>query len=241
MADANPASGRGDKRAPVPGVRSNLALRVASAAVLAPLALVTAYLGGWPFAAFWAIAAAAVLWEWNKLVTGTIWTLAGLIYAGIMLLAPVVLRADPNYGFFAIALLFAIVWTTDILGYFGGRAIGGPKLMPAVSPKKTWSGALVGTLGAMVAAIIVARWFGAAALLPVAGIAIILSVTAQFGDLLESWIKRRFGAKDASQIIPGHGGVMDRLDGFWAAALVASVIGIAHGGFDDAARGLLVW
>ena len=209
--------------------------------VLAPLALVTAYLGGWPFAAFWAIAAAAVLWEWNKLVTGAIWTLAGPIYAGIMLLAPVVLRADPNHGFFAIVFLFAIVWTTDILGYFGGRAIGGPKLMPAVSPKKTWSGALVGTLGAILAAIVVARWFGAAALLPVASIAIILSVTAQVGDLLESWIKRRFGAKDASQIIPGHGGVMDRLDGFWAAALVASIIGIAHGGFDDAARGLLVW
>jgi phosphatidate cytidylyltransferase len=216
-------------------------LRIISAAVLGPIAIAAAYFGGWPFALFWAAAAAAVLWEWTKLVTGLIWTMAGIGYAGIMLLAPLLLRADNTYGFLALVLLFAIVWTTDILGYFAGRAIGGPKLLPAISPKKTWSGAIAGTLGAMIVAVLVANYFGAFNTTAIAIIALLLSIMAQLGDLLESWIKRQFGAKDASHLIPGHGGVMDRLDGFWAAALVGCVIGLLHGGFDGAARGLLVW
>ena len=216
-------------------------LRIISAAVLGPIAIAAAYFGGWPFAVFWAAAAAAVLWEWTKLVTGLIWTMAGIGYAGIMLLAPLLLRADNTYGFLALTLLFAIVWTTDILGYFAGRAIGGPKLLPAISPKKTWSGAIAGTLGAMIVAVLVANYFGAFNTTAIALIALLLSIMAQLGDLLESWVKRRFGAKDASHLIPGHGGVMDRLDGFWAAALVGCVIGLLHGGFDGAARGLLVW
>ena len=216
-------------------------LRIVSAAVLGPIAIAAAYFGGWPFAVFWAAAAAAVLWEWTKLVTGLIWTIAGIGYAGIMLLAPLLLRADNTYGFLALILLFAIVWTTDILGYFAGRAIGGPKLLPAISPKKTWSGAIAGTLGAMIVAVLVANYSGAFNTTAIALIALLLSIMAQLGDLLESWVKRQFGAKDASHLIPGHGGVMDRLDGFWAAALVGCVIGLLHGGFDGAARGLLVW
>ena len=216
-------------------------LRIVSAAVLGPIAIAAAYFGGWPFAVFWAAAAAAVLWEWTKLVTGLIWTIAGIGYAGIMLLAPLLLRADNTYGFLALVLLFAIVWTTDILGYFAGRAIGGPKLLPAISPKKTWSGAIAGTLGAMIVAVLVANYFGTFNTTAIAIIALLLSIMAQLGDLLESWVKRQFGAKDASHLIPGHGGVMDRLDGFWAAALVGCVIGLLHGGFDGAARGLLVW
>ena len=216
-------------------------LRIVSAAVLGPIAIAAAYFGGWPFAVFWAAAAAAVLWEWTKLVTGLIWTIAGIGYAGIMLLAPLLLRTDNTYGFLALVLLFAIVWTTDILGYFAGRAIGGPKLLPAISPKKTWSGAIAGTLGAMIVAVLVANYFGAFNTTAIAIIALLLSIMAQLGDLLESWVKRQFGAKDASHLIPGHGGVMDRLDGFWAAALVGCMIGLLHGGFDGAARGLLVW
>jgi len=220
---------------------SNLMLRIVSAAVLGPIAIAAAYFGGWPFALFWVAAAAAVLWEWTKLVTGLIWTIAGIGYAGIMLLAPLLLRTDNTYGFLALVLLFAIVWTTDILGYFAGRAIGGPKLLPAISPKKTWSGAIAGTLGAMIVAVLVANYFGAFNTTAIAIIALLLSIMAQLGDLLESWVKRQFGAKDASHLIPGHGGVMDRLDGFWAAALVGCMIGLLHGGFDGAARGLLVW
>ncbi|MGH6726351.1 MAG: phosphatidate cytidylyltransferase [Pseudolabrys sp.] len=289
MAEADPVSGPGDADRPVAAAASNLALRIVSAAVLAPLAVLTAYLGGWPFALFWGVAAIAVLWEWTALVAGRshrlmfsacgsaiavaalvawrgrpiaaillvgmgalaalifapqqrrLWIVAGIGYAGAMLLAPVLLRADDADGFIAMMLLFAVVWTTDVLGYFAGRAVGGPKLLPAVSPKKTWSGAIAGTLGAMVVAVAVADAFGAFERSTIAGIALLLSVVAQCGDLFESWVKRQFGAKDASHLIPGHGGVMDRLDGFWAAAVIGCLIGLLRGGFDAPARGLLVW
>jgi phosphatidate cytidylyltransferase len=224
----------------VAGAASNLALRVSSAAVLAPLALLTAYLGGWPFLVFWAVAAIAVFWEWVMLVTGPVWIVAGIGYAGVLLAAPLVLRSG-ELGFLAMLILFAVVWATDVLGYFAGRAFGGPKLMPAVSPKKTWSGAIVGTLGAMIVAVLLAESFGSFSVGAIALVALLLSVMAQLGDLLESWIKRQFGAKDASQLIPGHGGVMDRLDGFWAAALVGCLIGLLRGGFGGAPSGLLVW
>jgi phosphatidate cytidylyltransferase len=220
---------------------SNLLLRVVSAIVLAPIALGTMYVGGWPFTLFWAAAALAVLWEWTTLVKGPLWTIAGILYAAVMVLAPVILRRDAEYGLFAILLLFGVVWATDILGYFAGRAFGGPKLWPAVSPKKTWSGAIAGTLGAALVAAAGAAYFDRFQLGTIAGTSVLLSVVAQLGDLMESAIKRKFGAKDASHIIPGHGGVMDRLDGFWAAALVGCLIGLVRGGFDAPARGLLLW
>jgi phosphatidate cytidylyltransferase len=230
--------------------QSNLALRIASAAVLAPVAIGAAYFGGVAFAVFWAAAAIAAMWEWTRLVKGAVWIVSGILYAAAMFAAPVILRGDVapiisrgdvTFGLLAIVLLFAIVWSTDIFGYFAGRAIGGPKLMPAVSPKKTWSGAVAGTLGAMIVAVLVANLFGSFSTLAIAGVALLLSVCAQAGDLFESGVKRKFGVKDSSQLIPGHGGVMDRLDGFWAAAAVGCVIGLLRGGFEAPARGLLVW
>jgi phosphatidate cytidylyltransferase len=208
---------------------------------MAPLALFTTYLGGWPFALLWVAAALAVLWEWIKLVVGPGWIVAGIAYAGVLLVAPLVLRSDSEFGLLAMLILFGVVWTTDVLGYFAGHAFGGPKLMPTISPKKTWSGAIAGTLGAMIVAVLLAKSFGSFHVIAIALVALLLSMMAQLGDLFESWIKRRFGAKDASQLIPGHGGVMDRLDGFWAAALVACVIGLLRGGFGNPAAGLLVW
>jgi phosphatidate cytidylyltransferase len=168
------------------------------------------------------------------------WIAGAVPYAGALGLAPIVLRSDEQDGFLAVIFLFAVVWTTDIVAYFAGRAIGGPKLMPQVSPKKTWSGALAGTLAAAAAAVIFAEAATLAAF-ALAMLAVILSVFAQAGDLFESFLKRRFGAKDSSHLIPGHGGLMDRLDGFVAAGLVAALIGLARGGFEAPGRGLLVW
>ena len=277
-----------DPPAPAAPAMSNLALRAVSAMILAPIAVGAAWLGSWPFAVFWLIAALLVLWEWIHLVAGPghklmfsasgsalavaalvefrdrpiaagllivlggiaalifaqrgrrVWIVAGIGYSGMMLLSPLLLRIDPDYGFLAIVLLFAVVWATDIVAYFVGRAIGGPLLCPSVSPKKTWSGAVGGAVGAMAAAVAIAHLFGANRLV-FAVLGLLLSVVAQLGDLLESWIKRHFGAKDASHLIPGHGGVMDRLDGFWAAALVACLVGLARGGLHNAALGLLIW
>ena len=170
-----------------------------------------------------------------------LWIVAGIGYAGSMMLAPVTLRGEDWLGFIAIVLLFAVVWTTDVLAYFTGRAIGGPKLMPSVSPKKTWSGAVGGLIGAVAVAVLVATVFGGLNKIALGLLALVLSMVSQAGDLLESHIKRLFGAKDASHLIPGHGGAMDRLDGFWAAVIVAVAIGLVRGGFDAPARGLLVW
>ena len=169
------------------------------------------------------------------------WGAAGVAYAGIVLIAPMVLRSDPEFGLPAVLFLFAVVWSTDILGYFVGRTIGGPRLAPHISPKKTWSGACGGALGALAAGIAVVYIAGGTALLPVACVAFVLSIASQAGDLFESAVKRRFGVKDASHVIPGHGGLMDRLDGFIAASGVAALVGIMRGGLDASARGLLLW
>ena len=170
-----------------------------------------------------------------------LWIAGGVPYAGAIGLAPVVLRTDAEHGFLAVIFLYAIVWTTDIVGYFVGRVVGGPKLMPRISPKKTWSGAIGGTVAAIVVAIATANAAGLTGLLGVAMIAAVLSIVAQAGDLFESALKRRFGAKDSSHVIPGHGGLMDRLDGFVAATVLAALVGLARGGVEAPGRGLLVW
>jgi phosphatidate cytidylyltransferase len=140
-----------------------------------------------------------------------------------------------------VLFLFAIVWTTDIGAYFVGRAIGGPKLVPQVSPNKTWAGALAGMGAAVIVGVAVAKATALTNLFAIAMLAIVLSISAQGGDLFESVLKRRFGAKDSSRLIPGHGGLMDRLDGFVTASIVAVLIGLARGGFEAPGRGLLVW
>jgi phosphatidate cytidylyltransferase len=228
---------------------SNLLLRILSAVVLAPLAIGVTWLGGVIFVVFWTVAASIVLWEWSTLARSrehTLpafagWMLAGLVYAGLLLLAPILLRRDAAFGLTAILFLFAIVWATDIAAYFAGRAIGGPKLWPAVSPKKTWSGAIGGTIGGVAAGLLLIHLSGLVIAPMLVLVALVLSVASQAGDLLESAIKRHFGAKDASQLIPGHGGLMDRLDGFLTAAAAAVMVGLWRGGFDGPARGLLVW
>jgi phosphatidate cytidylyltransferase len=170
-----------------------------------------------------------------------LWTAGGVLYASALIFSVGALRGDRDFGFWAILYLFAVVWATDILGYFVGRLVGGPKLSPRLSPKKTWSGALGGALGAVLAGVATSGYAGVSNLPAMIGLGLILSAVSQSGDLFESAVKRRFGTKDAGRVIPGHGGFMDRLDGFLAAALAAAIIGLVRGGFDLPAHGLLVW
>lgn len=162
-------------------------------------------------------------------------------YGAAVFAGAILLRGDPQDGLLATLWLFAVVWGTDIAAFFAGRAFGGPKLAPRISPKKTWSGAIGGAIAAVAAGVGVAAWGGASDLLPVAVIALACSVAVVVGDLVESGVKRVYGAKDSSKLIPGHGGLMDRLDGFLFAATLAAVVGVARGGFDAAGQGLLRW
>jgi phosphatidate cytidylyltransferase len=168
------------------------------------------------------------------------WAAAGFLYAAVAEIASVLLRLDTVNGFVALIFVLLIVWVTDSGGYFAGRGIGGPKLWPRVSPKKTWAGAIGGFVASLaVAGLFTALDLGKAG--PLLMISGALSVVSQLGDLFESAVKRRFGVKDSSQIIPGHGGLLDRLDGFVAAVAVAALFGFLRGGTDGVGRGLMVW
>ena len=169
-----------------------------------------------------------------------LWTATGFAYAAAAEVASVVVRRDQSYGFVALILILLVVWVTDIGGFFAGRGIGGPKLWPRVSPKKTWAGAIGGFVASLaVAAGFAAFGFGKTG--PVVLLGAVLSIASQLGDLFESAVKRRFGVKDSSHIIPGHGGLLDRLDGFVAAIVLAAVFGFLRAGADGVGRGLMVW
>ncbi|WP_407051288.1 phosphatidate cytidylyltransferase [Methyloraptor flagellatus] len=273
-----------------------LRLRILSAAVIGPAALILTWAGGLWFGALVTFSVTVMMVEWTTIVTGTaprgatllataltagavllaalavtlgwpvptvvaialgligaaalcglvaqpgrrIWLVAGPVYAGLPGLALVELR-DGTGGLAAIVFLFAVVWTTDIAAFFAGRAIGGPKLWPRVSPKKTWSGAIGGLTGAVIVGALVAHGFGFLAWIAIAVVAAVLSIASQAGDLFESSVKRHFGVKDSGRIIPGHGGILDRVDGLVAAAALAILLGWARGGFADPVAGLLGW
>lgn len=249
-------------------------LRVLSALVLIPAAVLVAYLGGWAFSVLVGSAGVLILYEWNRLTENSLapaqfavqgvlllavvvlalaglwrellltsiigavltvsmarmqgrkpfWALGGLAYALVPAVALLWLRRQGDDGFALCIWLFALVWATDIGGYLAGKAIGGPRLAPRISPNKTWAGLAGGVgLSAFLSASI-GGWFGLGpgwAVLALIGA--LLAVWAQVGDLAESAVKRRFGAKDSGSIIPGHGGIMDRVDGLvFAAPVVAA-------------------
>jgi len=149
----------------------------------------------------------------------------GVFYAGLPAVALIWLRSDATLGLIAIVFLILIVVASDTTGFLVGRMIGGRKLWPSLSPNKTWAG----FIGALLASAIVGALFvfvlTDASALRLAAIGCLFSLIAQAGDLFESAIKRRFGAKDASRLIPGHGGVMDRVDGLAAVASAAGLMG----------------
>lgn len=211
------------------------------AALIAALALTGLHQPGTGAIAVAAGAGVAVVMARRAEPDAGTWAATGVIYAGIAFFGPAVLRQDPLWGLTALLFLFATVWTTDIFAFLCGRLIGGPLLWSRVSPKKTWAGAIGGAAGGVAAGVAVA-YASSIGKLGMAGVmALLLSVLAQAGDLFESAVKRRFGAKDAGRLIPGHGGLMDRLDGFLVAAFAALLIGIVRQGTAAAGAGLLQW
>ncbi len=172
-----------------------------------------------------------------------IWTGVGVAYAAALLAAPVLLRGSPTYGLAAILWLYGVVWGADTFAFLGGRLIGGPRLWRRVSPGKTWSGAIVGTFaGAAIGAVVaVLAAPDGARIAPLFCLGLAAAIVGQIGDLAESALKRRFAVKDSSRLIPGHGGVLDRIDAFVAAAVFAALVCWARSGGDWIAAGLCQW
>jgi phosphatidate cytidylyltransferase len=168
-----------------------------------------------------------------------IWAAAGVLYAGALVASVGLLRVSPSFGMASMLWLFAVVWGADIAAYFAGRLIGGPRLWPRVSPGKTWAGAIVGAFAGAVLGLMLAAWTNRLAALFWLGLA--TAVVSELGDLFESALKRRFGVKDSSGLIPGHGGLMDRLDAFTSASFFAAVVAILHPKGDYIASGLFQW
>lgn len=188
------------------------------------VALGAAVLGGYVFAVLVAAAAAMIFVEWTRMVRGwgLGWQLGGFAYALVPALALLWIRERAPHDLMLLLWVFIVTWSTDIGAYFAGRAIGGPKLAPSISPNKTWAG-LIG--GMFAAALLGGYWANFTGLSPkLLWLAPLFAVGAQGGDLFESGLKRRAGVKDSGTILPGHGGVMDRLDGL---VVVASLTALA--------------
>lgn len=219
------------------GAGARVASAAAGSACLAVTAALAAALHPGAALAVLAVGAAVVL----MLAGGERGAVAalGVFYAGALALALPLLRGSTLDGLPAVLWLFAVVWGADTMAFVAGRTLGGPKLAPRVSPSKTWSGFACGVASGAVLGVLVAPPTACAGCLLAAGVA--AGALSQAGDLFESALKRRFGAKDAGSLIPGHGGVMDRLDGFVAAAAFAAAVGLWRFGPAEAGAGVLRW
>ncbi|MGL5115563.1 MAG: phosphatidate cytidylyltransferase, partial [Beijerinckiaceae bacterium] len=221
-------------------IRRGFEIETAAPALAGVAALVLSAAFASPFMtlAGFAFAAAAI---WRTPASERLLAIEGIVYASTLGVAAILCRRGGYDGAVVIFWLFAAVWGTDTLAYFTGRKLGGPKLWPSVSPKKTWSGAIGGLIGGAALGLVVLLAAGVQVGFAHVMLSVAFSVCTQAGDLFESSLKRRFDVKDASRIIPGHGGVMDRLDGFIFALGFAALVGVLRGGWDGAAAGLLHW
>ncbi len=175
------------------------------------------------YALLWLLACALLSATRRRSLIGVLETAGGAVYIGLPAAVFLWLRTRGAEGLETVLALFAIIWSADSFAYFGGKLIGGPKVAEGLSPKKTWSGIVVGVIAGAAAGWGCGTLFQAPAELRVAwlGIGALIAFTGLMGDLIESFLKRRFGVKDASRLIPGHGGVLDRIDGLMAATLLA--------------------
>jgi phosphatidate cytidylyltransferase len=208
---------------------NELAVRTATGALLIAAALLAAVVGGDIFAFLVAAVATLMFYEWTRLVRGwgASWYLSGFVYAAVPALALLWVRERDAHGLALLVWAFIVTWSTDIGAYFAGRSFGRRKLAPSISPNKT----VEGLIGGIAAASLFGGAWAIATHLGVALLALapVLAVAAQAGDLFESGMKRRAGVKDSGAWLPGHGGVLDRLDGLVPVATLtaaAQLIGL---------------
>jgi phosphatidate cytidylyltransferase len=172
----------------------------------------------------------AVLAAWEE-GRGRGWGAFGTLYIGLPCVTMIWLRQDDQAGLAVVVWMLAVVWATDTGAYFAGRTIGGPKLAPRISPNKTWAGLLGGMAAAAAVGVVAGALIQHLAIVPLALLSAALAAWSQVGDLTESWVKRHFGVKDSGSIIPGHGGVLDRVDGLlFVAPVVALLSWLTDGG-----------
>jgi len=228
----------------VSAMSSNLKQRIISAAILAPIVLLIIKVGGGYFATLVVLMAVIMSFEWKGIIDHVqkgkkkltekqqqVWTAIGVMYVSVFASSLLLLRniGDGDDGFDLVLFMLLLVWATDIAAYFSGKLIGGPKIWVAISPNKTWAGLLGGMAAAGLIGIITSFFTSHSFILMFIGGAL-MAVVAQAGDFFESWVKRKFGVKDSGNIIPGHGGIMDRMDGFVTVATVFAFLVLINDG-----------
>lgn len=165
----------------------------------------------------------------------------GIVCGSAALIGLIALRSGPEFGLIAVVWLFCVVWSADTLAYFSGRLIGGPKLAPRISPNKTWAGFFGGMAGAAIAGFVLMRVTETGSGMAIVILSAAAAIVAQLGDLQESWAKRQLGVKDSGRLLPGHGGVWDRLDALIVVAAFGLAIGLVRGGEHSIAHKLIIW
>ncbi len=215
--------------------KSDLGVRVLSAIVMVAVAGTALWLGGWVWTAFVAVVALVVLWEWVRLAfafadgpaSQAMWLLGGIVYIGFGASA-LTDAFDRDIDTLFILGILSVVVAVDVGAYFSGRTFGGPKIAPSISPSKTWSGLAGGVLAVFLLFLIGEYIFNSRGVEPQVVVpmgigSLLIGIIAQAGDFFESWMKRRAGVKDSSNLIPGHGGLFDRVDGLLAVLFVVGV------------------
>ncbi len=219
-------------------ISDNLKKRIISSILVLPIPVLIIWLGGLVFNILMLVAAVLMAFEWCNMTytrgdsydqkQNNKWTIIGIVYIVGSIISLMYLR-NLRQGFPIVMFLFMTVWATDIAAYFVGKTFGGPKILPAISPKKTWSGLFGGMFAAALVNVFVGVVMGSPFLMMII-FGAFLAIVSQVGDFLESWIKRKFDVKDSGTLLPGHGGILDRVDGITTTAPFIAFIAIINGG-----------